>query len=71
MQQAPRQIQVPLEVEGYIQGMKDTILVQADMIGRRTAEIFGLRAQLAEALKALQAKSSPAPTTETEPDDRP
>jgi hypothetical protein len=54
-QNAPTQIQLPPEVAGYIQGLKDTILVQADMIGQRTAEIFGLRAQLVEANKRADA----------------
>jgi hypothetical protein len=55
---APKTIAIPPEVEGYIVGLKDQIATQSEMIAQRTAEIFGLRAQLAAALAQSGAKET-------------
>lgn len=48
-------INLPPEVSGYIQGYKDLAARQADMIGERTAEVFGLRTKLNATLAELDA----------------
>lgn len=52
----PQQIELPPEVTGYIQGYKDMLAAQAEMIAQRSANVFGLRAQLAAAHRQLAEK---------------
>ena len=55
--QQPKQVPLTPEVQGYIQGLKDIVAVQNNMIAQRSAEIFGLRTQVAELLRKTVARS--------------
>lgn len=55
----PKQVPLGPEVQGYIAGLKDIIAVQTDMVAQRAAEIFALRAQIAELLKKISAGQPP------------
>jgi hypothetical protein len=54
MIEQPKQIPLTPEVQGYIQGLKDIVAVQSEMISQRSAEIFGLRARFEELLKQFE-----------------
>jgi hypothetical protein len=57
-------IQLPAEVAGYIQGLKDQIAVLSDMAAQRTGEIMSLRIQL-----ELERKKSKTSEKQNEPED--